>query len=210
MSSLHIPAVAPIRLVHILCAIQLSCLVSASAQTPNRLLPRGTAANLATFTAGFEPNRGITDARVDYIAHGPRYTLFVSASEVVLGLANSTEKPAPTQAVRMKLVGANRDARHRGQNRQAGQSNYFLGNQSRWQTDVPHYGRVEYTDVFPGITAIYHNTDHQLEYDFVVAPGADPRKIRLAFEGVKSIRIAANGDLVLDTGAGEVRQRKPV
>jgi hypothetical protein len=110
----------------------------------------------------------------------------------------------------MKLVGANPRARHRAQDRQPGRSNYFIGDQSRWKTDISHYGRVEYADVFPGITAVYHNTDQQLEYDFVVAPGADPRKIRLAFEGVKSLRIDTNGDLVLKTGAGEVRQRKPV
>jgi hypothetical protein len=110
----------------------------------------------------------------------------------------------------MKLLGANRLARHHASDLQPGRSNYFLGDRSRWRTDVPHYGRIEYEDVFPGITAVYHGTTQALEYDFVVAPGAEPGKIRLSFDGTKSVRIDENGDLVLDTGTGEVRHRKPV
>ena len=209
MKPLQIPTANPARFIQIvaaLIAIQVPSLAAASSETPKR----ATAPNLATFTTGFEPNRGITDARVDYVAHGPRYTLFLTANEVLLGLAASKELPGATQAVRMKLVGANRHARHRGQDLQPGRSNYFIGSQAGWKTDVPHYARVEYSDVFPGITAVYHSTDQQLEYDFVVASGADPQTIRLAFEGTTRVRIDPNGDLVLETGAGEVRQRKPV
>ena len=185
-------------------ALPLLLVATASAQTQQRMPA------LATLPTVFEPNRGVTDARVDYLAHGPQYTLFLTATEIVLGLGNRAEAPAPTQTVRMTLVGGNPRARHQAHDLQSSRSNYFIGDQSRWRTDIPHYGRIEYRDVFPGITAVYHGTNQQLEYDFVVAAGADPRKIRLAFEGMRNIHIAPNGDLVLETDAGEVRQRKPV
>ena len=74
----------------------------------------------------------------------------------------------------------------------------------------PQYARVRYSEIYPGIDLVYYGNQRQLEYDFVVSPGADPRKIELAFDGADSMRVEANGDLVLRTGTQETRQHRPV
>ena len=110
----------------------------------------------------------------------------------------------------MKLLGADQQPRLTGLTKLPGKSNYFLGNDpDRWWTDIPHYGRIQYHDVYPGIDLVYYGTQGELEYDFVVAPGADPSVIQLKFEGVRDVRIDARGDLVLETESGQIQQRKP-
>ena len=72
----------------------------------------------------------------------------------------------------------------RGAGPVAGTSNYFIGNDpSQWHTDIPNYGQVEEQNVYPGVDLVYYGNQQQLEYNFTVAPGADPGVIRLAFTG---------------------------
>ena len=97
-----------------------------------------------------------------------------------------------------------------------GKSNYFIGNDpAKWRTNVPTYAKVRYENVYPGIDLVYYGNQRQLEYDFVVAPGADPRAIRLAFqsrdrEGAGALRIDGQGDLVLEAEGSELRLHRPV
>jgi len=137
---------------------------------------------------------------------------------------------APT-VLRMKLVGANPAPQVAGLEELPGKSNYFIGNNPKqWQTNVPHYAKVRYKSVYPGVELVYYGNPAragQLEYDFVVAAGADPKVIRLAFDGLVGedlygppdtrehhkgapLQINAQGDLVLQTEGGELRFRKPV
>lgn len=123
----------------------------------------------------------------------------------------------------MKLVGANPNASVRGANELPGKANYFIGNRpARWRANVPTYGRVVYQGVYPGVDLAYYGTQGRLEYDFVVAPGADPNLIALRVGAVREppwavaaaidapLRIAANGDLIVRTDHGEVVFHKPV
>jgi hypothetical protein len=80
----------------------------------------------------------------------------------------------------------------------------------RWRTDIPTFAGVRYHDVYPGIDLAYHGNGGELEYDFVVAPGADPATIRLAFGGVDGAALDGDGDLVLSAASGELRHRRPV
>ena len=90
-------------------------------------------------------------------------------------------------------------------------SNYLYGSDpKRWMTGVKHYGRVSYSGVYPGVDLVYYGNQRQLEYDFVVAPGADPQQIMLSFAGPAKISVNESGDLVLSTPAGEVIQRKAI
>jgi hypothetical protein len=92
-----------------------------------------------------------------------------------------------------------------------GKSNYFIGNDpGKWHRDITTYAKVRYQDVYPGIDLIYHGSWGQVEYDFVVAPGADPKSIRVAFPRVAGVRIDSQGKLVLNAGGGELRFHKPV
>ena len=93
-----------------------------------------------------------------------------------------------------------------------GVSNYFIGrDRAKWQTGVPHFAKVGYEGVYPGIDLVFYGTNQrQLEYDFTVAPGADPGAIKLAIEGAKRLEITKSGDLIAHLAGGEVRFLKPV
>jgi hypothetical protein len=92
-----------------------------------------------------------------------------------------------------------------------GKANYFIGSDpAKWRTNIPTYAKVHYRDVYLGIDLLYYGNQRQLEYDFVVAPGADPKKIVLGFEGADKLEIDAQGDLVLHTADGQIRQKKPL
>jgi hypothetical protein len=167
----------------------------------------------------FEENVGQTDSRVRFLARGGGYTMFLTVGETVLSLRApvqpSTPESSPTArtgaVLRMRLAGANIDADVVGEDELPGRTNYFIGDDpSRWHTDVPSYARVRYHDVAPGVDVVYYGRQGQLEYDFVVAPWADPRSITLTFDGADRVEVGANGDLVLHTAAGEVRQHAPI
>src|SRR5262249_8194218 len=79
-----------------------------------------------------------------------------------------------------------------------------------WQVNVPHFGRVQYANVYPGIDLVYHGNQRQVEYDFVVAPGANPGAIQMAFSGTIALSLDAQGNLVLSTPGGNVVQQAPV
>jgi Beta-propeller repeat/Abnormal spindle-like microcephaly-assoc'd, ASPM-SPD-2-Hydin len=177
----------------------------------------------------FEANQGQTDGRVKFLSRGSGYSLFLTSDEAVFSLRSSKAKTASdksahalparqpeelaaTRAVlRMKLVKANPAAKIDGEDELPGKSNYFIGNDpKKWRSDVQTFAKVKYEGVYPGIDLVYYGNQRELEYDFVVAPGADPHRIQLDLRGAKSIARDEQGDLVLQTGVGEVRWHKPV
>jgi len=168
----------------------------------------------------FEANYGQTDSSVDFLSRGSGYTLFLTRSTAVLSLTDVSPtvpagdvEPAPTTTavLRMSLEGANAAPPVEGQELQAGVSNYLVGDDpSQWHTAVPNYGRVSYYDVYPGVDMTYYGNQRQLEYDFMVQPGAEPGAIRLRFEGADSMSLDADGNLVLHTSAGEVMKQAPI
>ncbi len=124
-------------------------------------------------------------------------------------LADSGES---STVLRMRLVGANASAAVTGADELPGKSNYFIGNDpKKWRTNVPNYAKVRYQDVYLGVDLVYYgNQGGQLEYDLVVAPGADPNQIKLSFAGAEGMRVDADsGDLVVRVGDDEVRFQRP-
>src|SRR5262249_48696657 len=91
-------------------------------------------------------------------------------------------------------------------------NNYLIGDQANWRTDIANYGAVEYDNVYSGINLRYHGNQQQLEYDFTVNPGFDPRVVRLNFNGTLDEQVAANGNLVLtlDGQARDLACKAPV
>jgi beta-propeller repeat-containing protein len=120
--------------------------------------------------------------------------------------------------VRMRLVGANSQARISGLDELPGKSNYFIGNDpTKWRTNLPTYAKVKYSNVYPGVDLVYYGNQGQLEYDFILQPGADPRKIRLTIQtpAVKSsphpeLRLDRSGDLIVGMDGSQVRFHKSV
>src|SRR5438876_7797589 len=174
----------------------------------------------------FEANDGQADPQVKFLSRGRGYTLFLTSTETVLVLREGASarnvggglpaakrergKALSGTVLRMTFVKANPAPAVAGVGELPGKSNYFVGNDpKKWRVNVPTYAKVEYRDVYPGVNLVYYGNQRQLEHDFVVSPGADPKVITLAFEGMDGIAIDALGDLVLRADGGEVRLHKP-
>jgi len=177
----------------------------------------------------FEANAGQTASDVKFLSRGRGYQLYLTPTEAVMTFQSTKEKgpagsrgdaenaerpesvgarldaPALPQVVKMKFLGAAAHPKISGESPLPGKVNYFVGkDKSRWQTNVPTYGKVRYEGVYPGIDLVHYGTqDGQLEYDFVVAPGANPDQIALGISGGK-LTIDADGSLVLNAPVGEV------
>jgi hypothetical protein len=165
---------------------------SASAVTPSRTVEP----NLY-----FEPNQGQSGGEVQFLSRGMGGTAYLSGHEMTFRLGRSV--------VQMRLEGA-LPSSGEALAPQAGVSSYFAGkDRAHWRSGVRHYGQVRFGGVYRGIDMVYYGTGSKLEYDFVVAPGADPRQIQLAYSGLQSMEISDTGDLVLRTSSGDIRQHRP-
>ncbi len=165
----------------------------------------------------FEENQGQTAAEVKFLYRGPAYTAYLTAGSTVLSLrapvtaAYSDSSAARTATVQLTLVGAAKNPAILGEDPQAGKVNYFIGNDpSQWRTNVPTYARVRYHNVYPGIDLVYYGSNRQLEYDFEVKPGSDPRQIRFEIQGARQVSLDSQGNLVLEAGTGEIRLQSPM
>jgi uncharacterized protein (TIGR03437 family) len=151
----------------------------------------------------FEPNRGQVSRETKFVARAGGYALLLNASEAVVS--------AESGQIRMRLEGSNAAARLTGERLLDGHTNYLLGpNKSEWITGVPGYARVRRSQVYPGIDLVYYGRKGQLEYDFVIRSGADPNRIRMRFDGAAGLRIDGNGDLLITTATGTLRQQRPL
>ncbi|MBN8886222.1 MAG: SBBP repeat-containing protein [Rudaea sp.] len=156
----------------------------------------------------FELNHGQTHTPADFIARGPGYHLYLTSGNAILSLRDSTHTDS---IVRMSLKGANPHPQAVGADMLPGVTNYFVGNDtSAWRSGIQQYARVKYEAVYPGVDLVYYGHQQQLEYDFIVAPGADPSTIALTFEGAKTLAVDKEGNLILDSGIARLVQHKPV
>ena len=164
-------------------------------------------AKLGALPLSFEPNRGQPEPSAQFLARGAGYYVTVNStgSRVVL---RTKEKAAEIDT---HLLGSNPASRLTPGDALPGHSAWFRGSdRSKWISNIPNFAQVKANSVYPGIDLLYYGNQSKLEYDFVVAPGANPSKIRLRFDGVNGIRTDVHGNLILSTKAGELTQNKPV
>src|SRR5262245_6316918 len=141
-------------------------------------------------------------------SRGAGYAVFLSEHTATLALRR-TGTGAPL-ALTMRLIGGRHAAAVTGLDQLPGVTNQVIGSDpQRWKIGLRGYGRVEYSEVYPGVNLMFYGTQRQLEYDFGVAPGADPREIAVTFDGATRVSLDGHGDLVLATPAGDVVQRAP-
>ncbi len=196
--------------------------------------PIHLAQNYGQLPMAFEPNQGQTDSQVQYLARGRGYNLFITNQEAVLVLKKPTANPpispprkrakgfsrtsvfskakgnTPPTVIHMELDGAKSGGVFESLEKLPGISNYFIGkDRSKWHRNIPQYGKVQTSDIYPGVDLVYFGNQGKLEYDFVVKPGADPNAIHLKYEGAKASHVNAQGDLELDTDQGTLLFRAP-
>ncbi len=197
-------------------------------------------AKFAALPLAFEQNVGQTDPQVKYMARGNGYKLFLTSSEAIFklhkrggdsevrdmmmnrrigpsGLRSMLRRRAQEKSkelmatVRMSMLGANPAAQPTADELQSGRVNYFIGNDpSKWHSDVPLFGQVSYRNLYPGIDLAFHGKGKQLEFDYLVNPGANANSIALGFQGAEQVTTNPSGDLVLTTPAGPIEMHRPV
>lgn len=200
--------------------------------TPNAEMIRGrkrlVSQAYGKLPLSFEANRGQVNDRVKFLSRGNGYSLFLTSTEAVLewsiadgrspieesGTPNGRWNHPRQQAVprrqsstlRMKLSGTNPQAQATGLDELPGKSNYFLGRDRRkWHTNIPMYAKIKFKEVYPGIDLLYYGNQRRLEYDFIVSPGADPKAIKLSFQGARKLELTPGGKLVLHAAGGQIR-----
>jgi hypothetical protein len=185
----------------------------------------------------FVPNEGQTDERVAYYIQGRDKTIYFTPQGVTFALtapftqANApadppsrglaeletrpkrmSVEPAAVQrwAVKLDFVGANPDVRPVGQDKTEAVVSYFKGRPKEWRTGLPTYAKIVYPELWPGIDLVYYGTVNRLKYEFVVRPGADPGRIRLAYRGATGVQVNAAGQLEVTTPIGGFQDDTPV
>jgi hypothetical protein len=184
---------------------------------------------LAGLPLGFELNKGQMDPAVKYAARANQYTLFLTSSGAVFALPKSVDlptslksiaqqgaarqvrKPSVWTSIGMRLVGASPTQVISASDQLPGVKNYFVGrDNTKWARGVPLYSRVESRNVYPGIDLAFRGIGKELEFDFLVSPGANPRRINMAFDGAQHVKLEASGDLVVSSTAGDLQIHQPV
>jgi Beta-propeller repeat len=172
-----------------------------AAAPPEPGIPQAKAA-MSRLPLRFEENRGQWDpavrftarsagANLQLTAHGPVF--LVGPSRVEIGLAHASPSPVIEPLDRLPAA-----------------TNYLVGARDQWHPGVANYARVRYQSVYPGIDVVYYGNQNQLEYDFVLAPGANPDAIRLNFHGDVQVSLTPGGDLALTSHGAQVLQKAPV
>jgi uncharacterized protein (TIGR03437 family) len=149
----------------------------------------------------FEESLAPTSSGIRYTARGEGYLLTLTPTESWLEWKSDR--------VRTRILGASPNLQMVAEEPLPGSTNYFVGRAENWKTNVPGYGRVRYHEVYRGVDLVFHGEQGRLEYDFILAPGANPGLIRLEITGQRGLRIESNGDLVIDTSASEIRWNRP-
>jgi hypothetical protein len=174
----------------------------------------------------FEENRGQQDKRVKFMTRGGGTQMFLTATEAVYVLRSHDSRVSRVDslssretidsinskatAVYMRLAGANEEANFVATEQLQYRTNYFKGAESDWQTEIPNYQRVTAKSIYDGIDMVWHGKEKGgIQYDFVVAPNANPKPISWEIEGASSVSIDADGSLVIETEAGAMKQSKP-
>ncbi len=194
----------------------------------------------AALPLGFEANQGQADPQVKYVARGAGYKLYLTSSEAIFKLhqrggdsevrqmmehkrlgpakvkamrlqrEQEMEKSSKFGAVHMQLLSAS-PVQLAASDPQPGKVNYFIGNDpAKWHSGVPLFGQVSYRNLYPGVDLAFHGSGKQLEFDYLVSPGADAKAINLKFQGADRMTTNAAGDLILTTATGPLEIHRPV
>jgi hypothetical protein len=182
----------------------------------------------------FMENQGQLAQEVRYAAHGSRYDLFLTPQEAVVALRHSQHldfsprhraaslkalralrksgsATTTTASLRLRFAGANPAPEIAGLENLPGKVNYFIGNDpKKWHTGIPTFAQVKYSQVYPGVDLLFYGHQRNLEYDFIVAPGADPSAIRMSLSGARKLHLDAKGDVLVSVDGGDVVLQKPL
>jgi hypothetical protein len=216
--------------------VAVCCAAAVRADTPKAPVrsKAAIARNFGNLPLSFEPNRGQASPAARYTAHGRSSTVYLTPDGATIVVTHVPEaasrrnvatastrvggklvsdilKQVRSSRLTMKFPGAAHAVKISGEDRLSGTANYFIGKDAaQWRTKIPTYGKVRYASLYPGVDVVFYGTDGKLEYDLLVSPGADPSRVRLAFEGAKRIDLNPDGDLIASAGGDQIVIHQPV
>jgi hypothetical protein len=155
----------------------------------------------------FVENVGQYDTGVAYTIHGRDQTVYFTQQGVTFSLF---DRSAGRWNVKLDFLDSNPDVEIIGQGEQTAAFSYFRGARSEWKTGASARTGIVYRNLWPGIDLIYGGERDRLKYSFIVHPGADPGRIRLAWRGASGVDVAPSGELEISTPVRVFRDEAPV
>lgn len=172
--------------------------------------------NLGMLPIAFELNKGQADPSVKFIARAPGYKLFLLKDEAALLIGGQGARDvaalqgAKSALVKFSFDGASPKAVG-GERPFEFRTNYVFGPRKQdVHTGVPNYAAVKYESLYKGIDLVYYGKGNQLEYDFIVAPNGRASAIKMRIDGARSVSLSGDGELRIDTAAGELVHSRPL
>ena len=187
--------------------VSTACTEQKGEHSPARPTPYSAALKAEGTPIVFEPNLKQADARYKFLVHQNGLTMGF--------LGNGVEIRLATKSGRADTLSISFEGSQRGpvsaEELLAGRVNYLRGSDpAAFQRNIPTYGRVRYTSLYPGADLVFYGNGSRLEHDFVVAPGADPAAIAMGFSGMRRLQITSAGDLSIDTAQASITLRRPL
>lgn len=183
-------------------------LISQTSDNPSGNERKTIEENLDLLPLRFEPNQGQSSSDTKFLAQGRGFSALFKENEADFRLAGHS---LTSGLLRVTLLNASSNAAVSGEKRLPGTVNYFIGSdREKWHTGLPTFASLRYTNVYPGTDLIYYGSRGNLEFDFQLSPGADPSQIQMRFEGVQSLGIDCEGDLIVTANDGHISFQKPV
>ncbi len=167
----------------------------------------------------FIENRGQVREEAFYYVKGRQGSIYFTREGIVYDLFSDAVLPPKAMhntetrrlSFTLKLTGANEGVMVIGLNELPGKAHYFIGNDpEKWQTGIPIYEEIVYKGPYTGIDLKVYGTTNQMEYDFIVSPGANPKDIKMTFEGIDALSVDKNGDLLIHTPIADIRHSRPL
>jgi len=155
----------------------------------------------------FIPNEGQAGGPVDFYIQGLDKRIFFSQEGLTFVLGGD----GPDRwAVKLDFVDPGKERTLVGLEKSGAVISYFKGKPEEWKAGLPAYSKIAYRELWPGIDLLYSGTSNRMKYEFVVRPGADPGRIRLAYRGATTVNVTGEGRLAVETPAGGFQDDVPV
>ena len=169
-------------------------------------------AQFSTLPFSFIPNTGqLSNPEISFMVMSSGSSLYFTPGEVLIAVDNNMNGNQTSEIIRQEFIGANRNPDIEGADILPGTFNFLKGNDSsRWRRNLPTYGKIVYSNLYPGIDLAYYGSEGYLKREFHVQPGADPASIVMRYHGAKEISVDENNVLQITTAAGELRESPPI
>lgn len=151
----------------------------------------------------FEVNEGQAEPLTRFLVRGHQFIVSLSAGQAAVSMGK--------ESLSLQFVGASRKAQAVGEQLLNEKTNYLIGNDPKdFRTNIPHYARARFNQVYSGVDVVYSGDEGRLKYDIVIAPGVDPNVIKIKYAGIKTLGTDRDGNLLLNMTSGDVVQPKPI